>query len=52
MQLVFYYYSDKEKKSCVAERMPILGYVAHSIFYMAWVYPVIVHWTWGGGWLN
>ena len=31
--------------------MPVWGYLLYSMFSIAWIYPVIVHWTWGGGWL-
>ena len=31
--------------------MPIVSYVVYSMFYIGWVYPIIVHWAWGHGWL-
>lgn len=35
----------------VSERVNLLGYAINSFFITAFVYPVIVHWAWGGGWL-
>lgn len=32
--------------------MPIWGYIIFSMFSAGWIYPVIVHWAWGGGWLQ
>lgn len=32
--------------------MPVLGGLFYSVFSIAWVYPIVVHWTWGGGWLG
>ncbi|MPZ87670.1 MAG: ammonium transporter [Nitriliruptorales bacterium] len=36
----------------VAGRMRFSGYVILSVFMTALIYPVIGHWTWGGGWLD
>ena len=36
----------------LAERTKIAGYFIFSIFMTAFIYPVVVHWTWGGGWLS
>ena len=35
----------------MAERTKFKSYMVYSFFLTALVYPVIVHWTWGGGWL-
>lgn len=32
--------------------MPIWSYLAYSMFYSGWIYPIEVHWAWGKGWLN
>jgi ammonium transporter, Amt family len=36
----------------MAERTKFKSYFIYSFFITALVYPIIVHWTWGGGWLN
>jgi len=36
----------------MAERVRLLGYAVFMVIMTAFVYPVIVHWTWGGGWLS
>jgi Amt family ammonium transporter len=35
----------------IAERTRFLAYLIYSSIMTAFIYPVIVHWTWGGGWL-
>jgi Amt family ammonium transporter len=35
----------------VAERMRFVAYLAYSFIISAFVYPVVGHWVWGGGWL-
>ncbi len=35
----------------VAERMRFVAYLAYSFLISAFVYPVVGHWVWGGGWL-
>ena len=35
----------------VAERMRFVSYLAYSFMISAFVYPVVGHWVWGGGWL-
>lgn len=36
---------------CLAERTQIISYVIFSLFITGFIYPIVVHWTWGGGWL-
>jgi Amt family ammonium transporter len=36
----------------MAERTKFIAYVAYSIVISALIYPVVVHWVWGGGWLS
>lgn len=35
----------------MAERTKFVSYMIYSFFITALVYPIVVHWTWGGGWL-
>ncbi|MFW5994954.1 MAG: ammonium transporter [Spirochaetia bacterium] len=35
----------------MAERTQFRGYLLYSIVITAFIYPVVGHWTWGGGWL-
>lgn len=34
-----------------AERAKLAAYFVFTILFVAFIYPVIVHWIWGGGWL-
>jgi ammonium transporter, Amt family len=36
----------------MAERTKFKSYFVYSFFITALIYPVIVRWTWGGGWLS
>ena len=36
----------------VAERTKFVAYLAYSFVISAFVYPVVGHWVWGGGWLS
>ncbi len=36
----------------MAERTKFKSYFIYSLALTALIYPVVVHWTWGGGWLN
>lgn len=36
----------------MAERMRFPAYLAYSFVISAFVYPVVGHWIWGGGWLQ
>jgi Amt family ammonium transporter len=35
----------------MAERMKFPAYLAYSFIISAFVYPIVGHWVWGGGWL-
>jgi Amt family ammonium transporter len=35
----------------VAERMRFVAYLAYSFIISAFIYPIVGHWVWGGGWL-
>jgi Amt family ammonium transporter len=35
----------------MAERTKFKSYFAYSLVITAFIYPVVVHWLWGGGWL-
>jgi len=36
----------------VAERMKFMAYLCYSFIITAFIYPVVGHWVWGGGWLS
>mmetsp|Transcript_34142 Transcript_34142/g.105035 ORF Transcript_34142/g.105035 Transcript_34142/m.105035 type:complete len:543 (-) Transcript_34142:61-1689(-) len=36
----------------VAERVKFPGYVVYSFLLTSFIYPIVVAWTWGYGWLN
>jgi Amt family ammonium transporter len=36
----------------VAERMKFVAYLFYSFIITAFIYPVVGHWVWGGGWLS
>lgn len=35
----------------MAERTKFVSYMVYSFLISAIIYPIVVHWTWGGGWL-
>ncbi len=35
----------------MAERMKFTAYLAYSFIISAFIYPIVGHWVWGGGWL-
>ena len=37
---------------CVAERIKFIAFLIFSFFIIAILYPIVGHWTWGGGWLS
>ena len=36
----------------VAERMKFRAYLLYTVLLSAFIYPIIGHWVWGGGWLG
>jgi len=36
----------------LAERCRLEGYCIFSLLMSVFIYPIVVHWTWGGGWLS
>lgn len=36
----------------MAERTKFTSYLIYSVFITAFIYPVVGHWIWGGGWLS
>ena len=36
----------------MAERMKFPAYLIYSFIISAFIYPIVGHWIWGGGWLN
>jgi Amt family ammonium transporter len=36
----------------MAERMKFVSYLAYAFIISAFIYPVVGHWVWGGGWLS
>lgn len=36
----------------LAERVNMFAYVCFALILTGFVYPVVVAWTWGGGWLT
>ena len=36
----------------MAERTKYSGYLAYSVVITGFIYPVVGHWIWGGGWLS
>ncbi|MBU1147666.1 MAG: ammonium transporter [Candidatus Omnitrophica bacterium] len=36
----------------MAERMKFLAYLLYSFIISAFIYPIVGHWIWGGGWLS
>eukprot|EP00188_Purpureofilum_apyrenoidigerum_P002186 Plantae.Rhodophyta-Purpureofilum_apyrenoidigerum.ctg2328.p1 GENE.Plantae.Rhodophyta-Purpureofilum_apyrenoidigerum.ctg2328~~Plantae.Rhodophyta-Purpureofilum_apyrenoidigerum.ctg2328.p1 ORF type:complete len:484 (-),score=73.95 Plantae.Rhodophyta-Purpureofilum_apyrenoidigerum.ctg2328:125-1576(-) len=36
----------------VAERTSFYAYLGYAFFLTSFVYPVVSHWVWGGGWLS
>ncbi|MHB8762265.1 MAG: ammonium transporter [Coriobacteriia bacterium] len=50
-QLVFAGTAATIVSGAVAERIKYLSFIVFSFLLVAFVYPVVGHWIWGGGWL-
>lgn len=50
-QLVFAGTAATIVSGVVAERIKYLSFIVFSFVLVAFVYPVVGHWIWGGGWL-
>jgi len=36
----------------MAERTTLIGYLFYTMSICGFIYPVVVYWTWGGGWIS
>jgi Amt family ammonium transporter len=50
-QLVFAGTAATIVSGAVAERIKYLSFIVFSFVLVAFVYPIVGHWIWGGGWL-
>jgi len=50
-QLVFCATAATIVSGAMAGRTKFVGYLAYSVLISAFIYPVVGHWVWGGGWL-
>ncbi|MHB1342678.1 MAG: ammonium transporter [Coriobacteriia bacterium] len=50
-QLVFAGTAATIVSGAVAERIKYISFIVFSFILVAFIYPVIGHWIWGGGWL-
>jgi Amt family ammonium transporter len=50
-QLVFCATAATIVSGAMAERTKFIAYICYSIVISAFIYPIVGHWIWGGGWL-
>lgn len=50
-QLVFAGTAATIVSGAVAERIKYISFIVFSFFLVAFIYPIVGHWIWGGGWL-
>lgn len=51
-QVVFAATATTIASGAMAERTKFSAYLLVSLAMTAFIYPVVVHWTWGGGWIS
>ena len=51
-QVVFAATAATIVSGAMAERTKFVGYLLYSVVVSAFIYPIVGHWIWGGGWLS